>query len=522
MTPQGRACPGFASRARQRGAVALTVGLVLLILATGGTFYVTRTSMIDQRIAADAIRARSAFEAAEAGMNFAIAFMDVDKRDLDGNSTDDRIQMLINLALTDASGPGGVDDMDDGYGREFDDCDTNGDGRCDALATTPETGGNGYLLQAIWDATDNSYQWSLPSAASACDATAGGETVRICLRLKMKVNNDSHLAGDDSVETRVEVTSTGYSDEGEGSAVKTITQDMRRVPIRPGSFGASHALITYGGVGISGAMSVVNAFSNATIWSGGEVSSFGGTNSGTFIHPDPDGPTYYMSNGDRIPFFDSNNNGTYDSGEPSLLDYTANANSSIWDRTEFTNASSGGTNNNPVVLGVDVIDDSKDLRDLKSNEDPDGFFNNFIAGPPLFAKMAADYITQSSRLTDPNPNGYAIPGSYIWVDAGNTDFSLSNGDYGTKDQPIFLVIDGNFDPKAAWRLYGVMFVRGDVVGGGSGGGVVIGSLIVEGNIGVTGSGGMDIIYDPNVVDRAGGGEGRNSIAPLSGTWRDWQ
>jgi Tfp pilus assembly protein PilX len=90
MTPQGRACPGFASRARQRGAVALTVGLVLLILATGGTFYVTRTSMIDQRIAADAIRARSAFEAAEAGMNFAISFMDVDKRDLDNNGTDDR------------------------------------------------------------------------------------------------------------------------------------------------------------------------------------------------------------------------------------------------------------------------------------------------------------------------------------------------------------------------------------------------------------------------------------------------
>lgn len=502
MNPQGCACPGLAKRAHQRGAVALTVGLVLLILATGGTFYVTRTSMIDQRIAADAIRARTAFEAAEAGMNFAISFMDVDGgRDLNGYGGDDRVEMLTGFELLDnddAPNPTGtgVDDLDDGYGQEIE---------------------TGYRLQATWNNANATYAWSFPTDPSVCDSS-----IRICLLISQV---GSEL-------TKVRVTSIGYTAEGVGDgAVKRITQDMRRVGAFPGNLGATHALITYGGVGVGGSMSIVNAFSNATIWAGNDVTSFGsGPNSGTFIHPDPRGATYEDSaKGDRIPYFDKNNDGTANSDEYLLY----KSDTDTWSpKTDikfdnFTKASGVDPDDKKsVMMGVDIIDNSADLRCDKTAK-PNCFFNNFIAGEPDFAKLAADYITSKSDLGDPDRK-LGPAGSFVWVDARNddgtlSDFSLKNGTYGTREEPMILIIDGNFDPSAAPVIYGVVFVRGNVLGKGAGGGKLVGSLIVEGDEGfVDGSGGMDVIYDPNVIDRAGGGEGRNAVAPISGTWRDWR
>ncbi|WP_201215467.1 pilus assembly PilX family protein [Halochromatium roseum] len=488
----------------QRGAVALVVGLMLLFLGTAGTFYVSKSSIIDQRISANAIRAKAAFESAEAGLNFATAFMDVDKRDLNGNGTDDRVDMLTGLVIS------GNDDMDDDGGREFDDCDTDGDGDCDGYDAGT---GDGYLLQAVWDSNNQVYSWSLPTNAGSCDLDVSGDNVRNCLLIQMADNY------------RVVVSSTGYSDDR--LALKTIVQEFRRIAPSPGNLNASHALITYAGVAVAGSMSVINVFSNATIWSGGEVSSFGGTNSGTFVHPDPDGPTAYTdaTTGDLVPFFDRNGNNTYETAtsDELLLDYTANANSSTYSGSDITKSS--GVFENEVMLGADIIDDSEALRCDKT-ADPDCFFNNFIAGPPDFAKSAADYVTTDDRLVDPEGN-FGIPGSYIWVDARNSDNSLSdfgfkNETYGTPEEPIILVIDGNFDPQGSWRMYGVLYVRGDVVGGGTGGGLLIGSAIVEGDIGVDNSGGMDVIYDPNVIGRSGGGDSRISSVPIAGTWRDWQ
>lgn len=80
---------------RQCGAVALAVSVLLLLLASAGTFYVTRTASVDQRVAGNAMRAKAAFEAADAGLNVALSFMDVDSRDLNGNGTSD--STLANL-----------------------------------------------------------------------------------------------------------------------------------------------------------------------------------------------------------------------------------------------------------------------------------------------------------------------------------------------------------------------------------------------------------------------------------------
>ena len=176
----------------QRGAIALVTSLILMLLATIGTAYVTKTSVTDQRLSSNSLLAKAAFESAEAGFNFAVGFMNVDARDLDSDGTDDRVEMLTALGIANN------DDMNDGTGREFDDCDINGDGAC---AGSELGTGNGYRLQAIWDENNQTYSWSLPSTAAACDADVSGNNVRICLRIERI---------DDLTKARVTV--TGFSD----------------------------------------------------------------------------------------------------------------------------------------------------------------------------------------------------------------------------------------------------------------------------------------------------------------------
>ena len=63
------------SRSRQRGAATLAVSLVLLLLITLVGFYTSRTVVLERKIAGNDFRSRQAFEAAESGINIALAYI---------------------------------------------------------------------------------------------------------------------------------------------------------------------------------------------------------------------------------------------------------------------------------------------------------------------------------------------------------------------------------------------------------------------------------------------------------------
>lgn len=490
---------------RQQGVVAVATSLVLLLLVTIGTVYVSRTVTLEHRISANEVRAKDAFEAAEAGRNFAMTFLDIDNRDMDGDGISDRVEMLTALGF---SVSGVFDDINDGAGWEYDDCDDDNDadtgsadGDCGDTGDYAESTDYGYRIKGNWNSGTSQYDFGLPTSVSDCEAAS------ICLVIRM---------GEERYTAVLE--STGRSDDG--SAEKTVFQTLRYATPYPSGY-ATHPLITFSTVRVGGSMTVVNVFSNATIWSGGDVEGFGAGGSsqrGTLIHPNADGPQTYTdgTTGDIHAYFDENGNNAYDSGEE-LLDPGLDA-SNLYTANDLTKSSGGDGAN--TYLGADVIDGSVDLATSKAT-DPDGFFKNFFAGSPEFAKEAADYITTSDRLTDPSGT-HGIDGSMIWVDASGGAFTLKNGDYGTPAKPIVLIIDGDLDLAASPRIFGLLMVRGDVVGGGSGGGEVVGAAIIEGDNGVDGSGGFDVIYEPNILSRAGDGQNRIAVAAISGTWRDWQ
>lgn len=82
---------GTVTRAcRQRGVMTLAVSLAILMLSALVTFSATKAVLMEQKISNNALRARQAFEAAEAGMAAAMAYID-DDPDADGNGNIDSV-----------------------------------------------------------------------------------------------------------------------------------------------------------------------------------------------------------------------------------------------------------------------------------------------------------------------------------------------------------------------------------------------------------------------------------------------
>src|SRR5688500_6310308 len=85
-----RALGKFTPATRQRGVLTLVVSLSILVLSTLVTFSVTKAILMEQKISNNELRAKQAFEAAEAGMLAAMDYINNDP-DVDGNGSIDPV-----------------------------------------------------------------------------------------------------------------------------------------------------------------------------------------------------------------------------------------------------------------------------------------------------------------------------------------------------------------------------------------------------------------------------------------------
>ncbi len=97
---------------RERGAVTLLMSLIFLALVTTITVYTSRTVFFEQKIANSDAKAKQAFEAAEAGLSTAIAYLSVDPDRNDDDAVD------ANVFDTDADTIGDTDTATVGTGGD--------------------------------------------------------------------------------------------------------------------------------------------------------------------------------------------------------------------------------------------------------------------------------------------------------------------------------------------------------------------------------------------------------------------
>jgi len=222
---------------RQTGMATLVTSLAIMILATILVMAVSKTTLMEQRISSNEIRSRQAAEAAEAGLNYALAYV---------MQTDALITPPILMGA-----------------------DKNNDNVADTIAPTTLTSG-----------TQNSY------SVAFCNPTASLATI-LCPDVPGPFSCSGATAPPTYLSTP-RIVACGWSDDGLGRAMISqgvgTASGIRNPPTNP--------LTSKGAVNVTGSATVTNYFNNLTVWSGGSLSDIG--NSGkTFVRnptispPDP-------------------------------------------------------------------------------------------------------------------------------------------------------------------------------------------------------------------------------------------
>lgn len=404
---------------RQSGMVTLLTSVVILMLATILVVAVSRTTLMEQRISGNQVRTQQALAAAEAGLNFGLAY----------------VSQTTQGGVTVPSG-----------------ADKNKDLLADPIAVTTITAG-----------TSNKY------AVRFCDPT-------LALASFSCPESPGTVICSDAPATYLRtprIVACGWSDDGIGRSM--VSQGVGTVPALAKS--PTNPLTAKGAINVSGSATISNYYNNLTVWSGGALSDIGNAGK-TFVRspiveppaastPPPAPPASCSTSSDYVCATDKNS------------------------------------------TGPDVIDADPTLSNLTSDQ----LFKNYLGVATIaayqesVASMAAVAPANVSTLNGIKQEAFIVSGSIT---------STMNVTIGSRDQPVVMIIDGNWSGGGNTTIYGIIYVRGNVDLAGNK--TIYGGLVVEGT--TSGTGSLDVIYDPLVADNAGKHVGRAGMVP--GSWRDWK
>lgn len=412
-TPQ----PG-PKRAHQTGVATLLTSVIIMLMATVFIMAISRTSLMELRISGNDIRSRQASNAAEAGLNFGLAYV--------AQTTQGGVTV-----------PAGAD--------------KNSNTIADEPTPTPTALTTGSYTLAFCDPTQPIANISCPDAAGAVVCTRAPPTYFRTPR----------------------VVACGWSDDGLGRSM--VSQSIGTVP--PLSKTPTNPLTAKGAVNVTGSATVTNYYNNLTVWSGGALSNIG--NAGKTFVRNPTIPPPAASTAPPPP--------------------PASCSSS----TDYVCATDKNT------TGPDVIDGDPTLSNLTDAE----LFKNYFG--------VADIATYQANIASRSAVAAADVGTLAGV---KQEAFVVNGDItssmsftiGSRDQPVVMIVNGNWSGGGNTTIYGVVYVTGNIDLAGNK--TVYGSMVIEGT--VSGTGSLDIIYDPLVTDNAANRIGKPGTIP--GTWRDWK
>ena len=404
----------------QRGSAALPMGVLLLFIAALILIAVSRTTLMEQRMSGNEIRTRQALQAAQAGVDQALAYMRA----------------------------GGIDQGPS----------AGGDGQADSLGSLSLPNGASYQVYYCDPAPD-----PLPDPyppLTACDsapATCGtGFTTTEYFRTPL-------------------ILACGVSDDG--LARQAVVVNLSGAPTMATS--PENPVISKGAINVQGSATIVNYYNNLTIWTGSPFSSVGASGK-TFVRnpsiPQPDiaEPPPNQPNTCVL---------SLESDDPYIC---------LTDKT---------------LRGPDVIYDDVTLGNLSDVE----LFEKFFGTDFLTYKDAI--ATQVTTAAGAGALA-GVTGEAIVITGAGSNVVLPS--MGTRENPVVVIIEGNWEQGGNATIYGVVYVMGNIdVKGNT---EVRGNVTVEGT--VEGTGSLDIIYDPFALhDKRIRNLGKAGL--LSGSWRDW-
>lgn len=416
---------------QQQGAASLLTALVLLISITLVILLTSKEVLVETKVTADNYRASQATAAASAAMSQAEA-------DFMAGGLDQRVN---------ATGAAGADELVDYTSAS-------------PLSFNLTVGGQTTTAQLYFDNSDD----------NACDCQADASR-----------SLDSDTDGDcfgtlGKNMTRALVTAKGWSDDG--TAVRTITQCLGTFDIFDGGNGPKQPFISRASVGVFGNATIINRYTNSSIWTGG-ANDISGAAFATYLRPA------------------NTQTSDYTEAELNSEDEAANT-------QEVSNKKTGA--------GIDIITDDATL----ASKTPDQFFDMFFA----VTKTQFMKVAENANQKLPNAAGVTSPNGMsgvIWVE-GNLTLNATDV-VGSPATPAVLVVNGDFSLSGGATVYGVIYVTGTLHITGNP--VIKGTVIGESNTTSGGGGTLTLVYVPIVGDDQAPPfiVGTGMIIP--GSWKDW-
>ena len=288
------------------------------------------------------------------------------------------------------------------------------------------------------------------------------------------------VGGTDPFNGPHSITSTGYSDDL--TATRTIVIEVDIFGAIPSGGLPGFPLIAKGIAASGGNFSIINRFSNATIWTGAITDNIGSAE--TYVRD----PTFNYTDRSQLISI---------AGVPDP------------DNVLHASYSQGGINS-------DVIENDDNLKNISA----DDFFENFMIADKLTVE---DFTVSEGKWFSADsidwPDLVGIRG-LVWVD-GDWSPSGTMPTIGTEEFPMTLIINGSLTTQGggapAIRLIGLLYIIGDWSSRANF--AVQGGVIVEGEVNNVGT--PTIVYDENLYDGSLGNPPGGLAAIKNGTWKDW-
>lgn len=462
------------TRHQQQGAASLLTAVMLIIATTLVVITSGKTVLQETKITANSYRTAQANTAANAAMDYAVAYFQVgglDQLDADGNAGTDSI--VDYRATSDGS-------VDSNFGR-FTNIPTANS------CAMPETN---YAFPITLDSGDGQTtlaRFYFVNRLYDADNDVATADTNPC-------NGDDKLNSAGTNMNAGMIVAQGWSDDC--SAVRTITQC---ITVSNGSIlkgtGPKQPFVSRGPIGVGGSATIINRYTNTTMWAGDAAGITGAALD-----------TYTRTDNTTLSDF-TKTDGTGD------LDTTRlhNVDPSI-DTQAMTNKKNG--------IGIDVITGDPSLNNQTADEFFELFFRNQDDTDGTTKQEIKDLA--GGQLY---PGGTTIPdgvSSLVWVEG---DAKISNGTIGTEASPVILIIEGDLQLAGNTAINGVVYVMGELKMAGTAD--IIGAIVCENLAESTGTGSLTIVFRPfgDGSDSEGTG-GEASMIPgsytiVNGSWRDW-
>lgn len=294
--------------------------------------------------------------------------------------------------------------------------------------------------------------------------------------------NEDSIFDNDALDFPHTLTATGYSDDT--SATRTMELQIGTAGATSGGGFPGFPLIAKGIAGSGGNFSIINRFSNATIWTGSDASTLGSAE--TYVL-DPTNPATTRAE---------------------LIDITGSPDPNLVLHASYSKAG----------LNSDVLEGDDNLWNMSDDQ----FFESFIRENKTTMRGLADSIGQRFDAADITWDQLATAGmsGVVWID-GDWSVSGSLNQLGTEQLPISLFINGDFTSTGSGTpgidIIGLLYVIEDWDSGGNF--EIQGGAIIEGNVDNKGT--PTIVYDEDLYNGSLGVPPGGFAVVMTGTWKDW-